>query len=69
MCSYRQIARNLLVNLSVVAHARDIPHLRLLGFSFAITQALNAVRCRKMLDGIEASLEMNWSEGRHLRNP
>ena len=52
MCSYRQIARNLLVEMSVVAHAKGHTPPKIIGVFLFLT-ALNAVGVRKMLDGIE----------------
>jgi len=53
MCSYRQIARNRLEDLSVVAHAKGHTPPKIIGVFLFLT-ALNAVGVRKMLDGIEA---------------
>jgi hypothetical protein len=52
MCSYRQIARNRLENLFVVAHAKGHTPPKIIGVFLFLT-ALNAVGVKKMLDGIE----------------
>jgi hypothetical protein len=53
MCSYRQIARNRLWDLSVVAHAKGHTPPKIIGVFLFLT-ALNAVGVKKMLDGLEA---------------
>ena len=52
MCSYRQIARILPRNLSVVAHAKGHTPPKIIGV-FLLLTALNAVGVKKMLDGLE----------------
>lgn len=55
MCSYRQIA-SLLVNLSIVAHAKGHTSPKIIGV-FLLLTALNAVGVIKMLDGLEVAKE------------
>ena len=56
MCSYRQIARICLWNLSIVAHAKGHTSPKIIGV-FLLLTALNAVGVIKMLDGLEVAKE------------